>query len=305
MTQQDLQTKATIGEKLREDAPQFLADVTQKLEVLNTGNDALTTNESFWLRTYLAEMHTGLDLIAPHLKPGMRVLEIGAGIGALGHFLDSHGIDIAGLEPQGGGFDMMAKFGKRMCEVCADISGFTAQDKTCEALNPQTDGQFDLIFSVHVMEHLADPKTAMAAMNSVLKPGGKMVHLCPNYQFPYDPHFFVPIVFWSPRLTKFLFKSKIRKDLDLWGSLNFITSHQVRQMAQDNALGVSFKKGVMAAFFKRLKSDTVFKERHKGLVAKCAGLVARTPLVHVLGALPICMTSPMIFTLNKSQETGD
>ena len=51
------------------------------------------------------------------------------------------------------------------------------------------DHKFDFIFSINVMENLKDPYSVLIQMNSALKFGGKYRFFCPNYDFPYEPHF--------------------------------------------------------------------------------------------------------------------
>jgi 2-polyprenyl-3-methyl-5-hydroxy-6-metoxy-1,4-benzoquinol methylase len=51
------------------------------------------------------------------------------------------------------------------------------------------DNKYDLIFSINVMEHLKDPYAVLNQMNTALKLGGKYRFFCPNYDFPFEPHF--------------------------------------------------------------------------------------------------------------------
>jgi hypothetical protein len=57
-----------------------------------------------WLSTYLGEARVGLKLVDTRIRPGMRVLEVGAGLCFLSHFLRSRGVDIVAVEPGLGGF---------------------------------------------------------------------------------------------------------------------------------------------------------------------------------------------------------
>jgi len=252
------------------------------------------------LRTYLGEVRIGLDLIAPFLRPGQRILEIGSGIGALGHFLAGQGLDICGIEPAGSGFDLMDRLARHVDEV-AGGSGFRVDDREAKDLNPDVDGQFDLIFSVHVLEHIDDLEAAFFAMNSVLKPGGRMVHLCPNYRFPYDPHFGVPLPFWSPGLTKNLNARRISRHKAVWDSLNFIGAGRLKKLARQHTLSVDFHRGVMADTFQRLNDDPVFLSRHSGLAGRVASGLTRSPFFKLIEAWPPQWASPMAVTLGKPE----
>ncbi|MEE2565167.1 class I SAM-dependent methyltransferase [Hyphobacterium marinum] len=250
------------------------------------------------LQTYLGESRIGHDLIAPVIEPGLRVLEVGSGIGALGHYLASRGIDIRGIEPAESGFDRMSRLAERV-SAAAGTTGFSASARSAEDLDPDTDGSFDLIYSVHVLEHLPDPEAALAAMNGVLKPGGTMVHLCPNYRFAYDPHFAIPIPFWSPALTRAIFARRIEAHREVWDGLNFIGAGRLARIARTEGLSVRFHPGVMAATFARLNNDPVFRARHDGLAGRLAGWTAKGPFAGWLRAIPPQWASPMAVTLSK------
>lgn len=268
------------------------------LEALDDRITGLGEGDRESLRTYLGEARIGHDLVAPLLRPGLRVLEIGSGIGALGHFLAGRGVDIRGIEPAESGFAQLTGLAARVSAAAGD-SGFSVSARSADALDPERDGVFDLIYSVHVLEHLPDPEAALAAMNRVLKPGGTMVHLCPNYRFAYDPHFAIPIPFWSPALARALFARRIDDHRDVWDGLNFIGAGRLARIAFREGLSVTFHRGVMAATFARLQDDPVFRARHDGLAGQLAGWAVRGPLSGLIGAVPPQWASPMAVTLGK------
>lgn len=271
----------------------------ENLAMLISKHPDMTPEYEAMLRVYLGEVAVGFTTILPYLEPGQRILEIGSGIGALGFFLAENGCNIRGIEPSQSGFDEINILSRIVRDCVGQSSSFICGKKGAEALNDQNDGQYDLIFSIHVLEHLRDPSRAIAAMNNVLKPGGQMVHLCPNYAFPYDPHFFVPIVFWSPFLTKFFFKKRIKKAPQMWESLNFISARHIKKMAKENKIQIVFGSGVMGDYMRRLLNDPVFAERHNGPLAKMAIFMTKTPIIHFLDMFPAKLASPMIVTLKK------
>ena len=275
--------------------PLYLEDLARKV----ADHPEVSAESLALLRVYLGEVKVGFDTISPFLMPNQRVLEVGSGVGALGYFLAENGIDIHGIEPSGTGFGVMDELAKFVRASVANSEVFQSKDKGAEALSLTNDGAFDLVFSIHVLEHLPSADASIKAMNSVLKPGGKMVHLCPNYRFPYDPHFFIPIIFWSPKLTARVFSKRIKVAPDMWEGLNFITADDVKRYALANDLSFELKSGVMADFFKRLLNDPIFSERHNGLLAKLASFIAKTPLIHLVNILPASVASPMIVKLEK------
>lgn len=286
---------------LLEKHPSYLKRIRQNLSASGLISDL----DQDLLDTYLAETRIGLELIAPYLRPGQRVLEVGSGIGALGHFLSENGIDIHGLEPSGTGFDIMTRMAAQIDAAAAEGSSFSPSDKCCTALDSEVDGSYDLIFSVHVMEHIEDPAQAFAAMERVLAPDGVMLHLCPNYRFPYDPHFSAFIPFYSPAFARRLYTRRIAKAPALWDSLNFIGAGDFKRFAKSNGLSLSFVPGVMADTFRRLIHDEMFSKRHNGFAAKLARGLARSPLIALLKRAPATWTSPMVGIFTKQSHDPD
>jgi 2-polyprenyl-3-methyl-5-hydroxy-6-metoxy-1,4-benzoquinol methylase len=257
-----------------------------------------------FIDTYLNEAKVGLDLVASHLSPEMRILEVGAGVGLLPAYLKQRGYEVMGIEPGAeGGFGFMPAIidavGEQIDAYCRpDILPIVA-----ERLTPGKHGRFDLIFSVNVMEHVMALDDAVAAMRSVLTPRGRMVHLCPNYAFPYEPHLAIPLVPLVPHWTKRLFRSAVARNGEVWDAINFITAGRVRSMARANSLDVVFESGIMGRYFERARQDRIFGSRHPGLARRLAssrmlGAVISNALSHV----PAALASPMVFTLTHAQE---
>ena len=69
------------------------------------------------------------------------------------------------------------------------------------------ENSFDLIFSFNVFEHLHDQYDYIRKIDFLLNRSGKSVILCPNYDFPYEPHFIIPII-RNKETTFKLFKNR-------------------------------------------------------------------------------------------------
>lgn len=98
------------------------------------------------------------------MSPDDRVLEIGCGQGHLTKTLLARGVDIIGVDanphaPEVAGSD-------RVQHMYAEDLAF--DDET-----------FDVILSVHAIEHIPPLEEALAEMARVLKPGGRAVHIYP------------------------------------------------------------------------------------------------------------------------------
>ena len=110
-------------------------------------------------------------LVRPHLRPRMRVADLGCGHGRLLQVLSQldmslslQGCDLSPVLVQN------TKNAVPQAEVhVADI----------EAL-PYSDAFFDAAFSTEVLEHLLDPRKGLTEMFRVIKPGGWLLVSLPN-----------------------------------------------------------------------------------------------------------------------------
>jgi 2-polyprenyl-3-methyl-5-hydroxy-6-metoxy-1,4-benzoquinol methylase len=214
------------------------------------------------LAIFANEVPVGLRLIDGFVRPDARVLEVGAGLCLLSLFLRTQGYEVVALEPIGIGFDFFSVATSEILEH-AKSCGLNRLAIPAEALAPESHGQFELIFSVHVLEHIIDLDAAFAGMVRVLSPGGTMIHLFPNYAVPYEPHFGIPLVPFLPRATAILYRRRISRGEDVWRSLNFITVHRFARLSRKHDLFVEFRRGVLYDFLRRFAEDPIFAARHR------------------------------------------
>jgi 2-polyprenyl-3-methyl-5-hydroxy-6-metoxy-1,4-benzoquinol methylase len=248
------------------------------------------------LSTYINESWVALELVEPLLQPGARILEIGSGIGFFAGFLSSQGFDVVELEPVGAGFEFI---GAARAALARD-DGPDHLDIGVEALDPELHGRFDLIYSLNVLEHVPDWQRALEAAGAVLAPGGTMCQSCPNYSFPYEPHFGIPLVPLRPSETARLLPARIT-DSDLWCSLNWVTLKGVRQWAEEHDYSIDFEAGRLADALERLSTDAQFADRHSRLLGVIARTARRLGVFSVLRKMPPSWTSPMIFTIRQER----
>ena len=247
------------------------------------------------LDNYLGEAFVGLDLIRDHLDPDLRFLEIGCGAGLLTSFLTSEGFDIIGIEPgAAGGFSFMPALIAALEEQLEQGQKPKILPIGAEDLTQEQTGKFDVIFSVNVVEHIMVLPEAFAAMTRVLGPNGKMIHLCANYAFPYEPHLGIPLVPFAPQLTRYVFPRVISNHRGIWANLNFVTASKVRRLGNQNGLVTSFAPNVMASFFDRLSRDKVFASRHQGLIGALASSSMTSSIISaLLKLMPPMAATPM------------
>ncbi|WP_161539640.1 class I SAM-dependent methyltransferase [Paramagnetospirillum kuznetsovii] len=254
------------------------------------------------LESKLRQVPVTLELLADIDLVGKRLLEIGAGPGLASIFLKANGYDITAIEPALSGFDEYAVYHEELIRTLGH-DDLTLLVIGAEELDSAIHGLFDVIFSHNVLEHVPQLDEAFAAMCGVLKPGGVMVHMCVNYNFPYEPHFSIPLIPGWPKLTEIVLPRRIR-DSQLWQCLNFIDAGQVRALCKRNGLQVGFAPGLLHAQLVRIQEDPTFGARHHGALLKIISRMLRlTGLFEMLRHLPPVAVSPMRFVAAKLPPT--
>ncbi|MDQ6982761.1 MAG: methyltransferase domain-containing protein, partial [Mariprofundus sp.] len=254
------------------------------------------------LNTYANESRVSVALIMDRLQPGLQLLEVGAGLCFTSLFLKAEGYQITALEPALGCFGMFEQLKNAILKhhTALQLKVITVP---AQQLDRKQHGQFDLIFSNNVIEHIPDWQTALTAMTFVLSGQGSMVHACPNYSVPYEPHYGVPVFRRLPGLSRLLFLSS-QADAEIWDSLNFITCKNIRNYCNSNNLIYCFKKELLYNALKRIDDDPLFKERHQGFIAGIATFVMRSGLGELIRYIPPAMATPMIVEISKRKEAS-
>jgi SAM-dependent methyltransferase len=114
--------------------------------------------------------------IVEHCPPG-EGLDVGCGTGALARRLAEAGYEMSGVDPSSGMLDVLR----------AQAPGMRAVQGSGTAL-PFEDDSFDLVTTVAVMHHIADPddvRQTLAEMVRVTRPGGRILVWDHNPRNPY------------------------------------------------------------------------------------------------------------------------
>jgi len=103
------------------------------------------------------------------LTPGLRVLDLGCGLGGPArHLAAAHDVHVTGVDLSES-FVETARYLSERCGLTGRTS-FAVGDATDP---PVPDGSFDRVFLQHVAMNIADRATLYRAIHRVLKPGGK------------------------------------------------------------------------------------------------------------------------------------
>lgn len=256
------------------------------------------------LETYANESKITLQLIENYLKADERMLEVGAGLCLTSLFLKSRGYRIVALEPVMGGFDIFEQLQKAVLDHYANIE-LEVLDRPAQELSAESNGHFQFIFSNNVIEHIPLWRNALLAMLSVLDQNGVMVHTCPNYTIPYEPHFGIPVLRRFPKLSSRLFAKRIALQPGVWKSLNFLTYRQVVTFFEDKDVSVSFVDELLFQALRRLETDPLFRARHQGPLVRIYQLLKASRLLQLIRKLPPSWTTPMVFSVHKPPVSAE
>jgi len=121
----------------------------------------------------LDQFHVGGLKSTEHLaelagvEPGMRVLDVGSGVGGPSRYLASKGCVVTGL-------DLTASY-VELSRVLAERVGLSVDYICADALEmPFEDASFDLIWTQHASMNIADKPRLYGEMARLLKPGGRL-----------------------------------------------------------------------------------------------------------------------------------
>lgn len=184
------------------------------------------------------QLSTHLDESASNVTPsqplsGLRVLDIGCGGGLLSEALAKAGAKVTGLDVVEKNINV-AKHHAKNGGLNIDYRAQTA-----EAL-AETGQQFDIVFNMEVIEHVANPERFMAACNQLVKPDGYEFVATINR----NPIAFIIAIFGAENVLRLLPKgthhyAKLRKP------------SEITQWLQTDGLSVIESIGVRVNPFKR------------------------------------------------------
>lgn len=106
-----------------------------------------------------------LEVVAPYLRAGDRILEIGAGSGQQALELAERGFEVEAVDLASSNYASSRVF------PVADYDGLHI---------PFPDGSFDVVFSSNLLEHVADLAAMHAEVKRLLGPGGRCIHILPT-----------------------------------------------------------------------------------------------------------------------------
>ncbi len=194
------------------------------------------------------------------LPQGARVLEVGCGGGILMAMLSERRPDLhfTGIEPFGDGFSGLAELTDFL-----RTRGMTIHKTGYEDFTP--DAPYDFIYLVNVFEHLPDWRHFLHTVQNWLAPTGTCIILCPNYDFPFEPHFNRPTFGGKAKMAKrfadrITFVEEKYKMPGLWDSLNFVKLSAVKAEIPNTNLRLTIDPDITDRIIERLNWDQTFRD---------------------------------------------
>ena len=157
-------------------------------------------------------------------------LEVGSGFGGLVTYLNTkhgEGCRAFGVEPSADAYTGTMECTRLLAAENDLPSRFVAG--VGENI-PFQSNQFDIVYSTSVLEHVNDPEEVIKESIRVLKPGGLLQFVVPNYGSWWEGHYGV---FMLPHMPKWLFKLYVRlmgRDAGFVDTLKFIGQQDLRNI---------------------------------------------------------------------------
>lgn len=131
------------------------------------GYEAVDSADTLNIPTFLSRMFVS-NVALPSFKPGGRVLDVGCGAGEKLQEFRNLGWDVRGIELS----EAAARAGASR--------GIEISNRPIEAA-PFPDAYFDAITFYHSLEHVPSPTAALLSCRRLLKPGGELLIVVPNF----------------------------------------------------------------------------------------------------------------------------
>lgn len=258
-----------------------------------------------YIKTYTEEAVFGFNRINRFLdfenKDEFKILEVGAGSFLLTAYLSLLGFNVTALEPISSGFECFNLMQNIVLEYCKtnNIVFNITNSKAEEFISSE---KYDFIFSINVLEHIEKPFDALDKMKNSLAKNGRIFIYCPNYLFPYEPHFRIFLPPFGKKINEIIFKNIITKKQEIWNDLNFINFNQIVKYVKHNKLFIKFNNNIIYDLFKRIETDKEFQGRMPKIVYIISKLSKNTGMINLIKFLPPNFQSPMEFVLFNSVE---
>jgi 2-polyprenyl-3-methyl-5-hydroxy-6-metoxy-1,4-benzoquinol methylase len=227
-----------------------------------------------------------------------RVLEVGAGSMLLSAYLASKGLTVTALEPLTPDFSWFGALQTQVLAYCAH-EGITFERVNSVAEEYITPARYDVIFTIHVLEHMRDPLRALENMYQSLKHPGFLLAVCPNYDVPFEPHLGIFLVGLSKSLNARIYARRVAAKSKVWDGLFFVRYSRLRQYLDEKRIRHVFNRAMVRDMFQQLGKDEFFYARMPPLVRWSYRILNSARVIDLFYYLPLRMQTPMELLIQK------
>jgi SAM-dependent methyltransferase len=226
---------------------------------------------------------------------GQTILEIGSSFGAFVGYASKCGMSAFGIEPERERVhiarDLLAAKGTKQILITTGVG---------ECL-PFLDARFDVVYSTNVLEHVRNPEMVIAEGIRVLKPGGFLQFVVPNYGSWWEGHYGVV---WLPNMPRSLARLYVR----LYGrhptyldTLQFINRRRLEQLLDKHRDRVEILSWGEEIWEKRVRTIAFSEWAALGKLKNIVQWIHSLGLVEVVIWLGkrLHWETPLILTLRK------
>lgn len=164
---------------------------------------------------------------------GQRVLVVGAGTGAESVVLSQRGAEVHGIEPDEKGVEIV--------QLKADLYNLPREhfQRGWAENIPYPDESFDFVYCYTVIEHVANIERSIDEMLRVCKVGGTVYIQTLDFRFPYEPHYKIMRLPFSPRWVTTLQLILQRRSPRFLQTVKMVTAPQLdRILLRRNAVTI-------------------------------------------------------------------
>ena len=234
---------------------------------------------------------------------GKKLLEVGAGVGT---FLiiarTKFGIEAFGVEPSEDEFSSFNEVSLALLKEYNLPSNMVAKS-VAEKL-PFPDASFDFVYSTNVLEHVKNPSKVLSESIRVLKPGGYLQFVIPNYFSFWEGHYGI---IWPCITNKSLAKiyaKIIGRNPDYIDTLQLINPFYLKKILSGFKNKIKICGWGKDVFKKRLAtgnySDWASLRRIRPIVSAIQKLKVSTLIANILNAFE--MYTPIVLTIKKIEN---
>lgn len=252
---------------------------------------------------YLNEkrLNEQIDLMEKYGPIRGNFLEIGSGFGGLITYLNigkGDNCQAYGLEPSADAYTGTLTCTKILSRANQVSNRFVS---AWGEQIPFASGTFDWVYSTSVLEHVKDPEQVISESMRVLKPGGLLQFVVPNYGSWWEGHYGILML---PGMPKFLFKryvSLLGRDPDFVDTLQFISKKKLKRILGSHSDEVEILSWGERLFEHRLQHIDFSEWASLGKLMVWVKLLHRLGLVNM--GIRLCRLleweTPVVMTLKK------